>query len=321
MVLMTVLLIVQGCSDVIEDDVTITVGGWARDRVESSYTVPGDPDKKKKSYKYEVVIEDWDYDVEAFLMRAATGQLPTIYDVAYTDMERIKNSGYGTDITDYLEKGYTDFLDGRILELISKDGRIYAIPSQVYVMGMLFNAELFREAGLQRLDGSYVLPQTLDELVEIAKIIRDRTGASGFLLPVDGNTGGWVFSNIAWEFGVEFIIKDKEGNWKANFDTPECVKALQWVKELKWKHDILPENPFTNQEQSWALLASGQSAMLMDDPYRSINKIITDYGIQKDDIGVFTLPAGPEGRIALMGGALLCINNTATEEELSLIHI
>lgn len=303
-------LTLGGCSNVIDNDVSITVGGWANGRVESIGTNLGD-------YSYEIVIEDWDFDVEAFLMRAATGQLPTIYDVAFTEIERIKNSGYGTDVTDYLEETrYAEHLDPKIKDMLSKDGRIYAIPSQIYVMGMMFNAELFRNAGLQQRDGSYKFPRTLDELVETAKIIKEKTGASGFLIPVDGNTGGWIFTNIAWEYGVSFIIKDANGDWKSNFDTPECAEALQWVKDLKWEHDILPSNPFTNQEQSWALLASGQCAMFIDDPYRNINKMITKYGISKDNIGVFTLPAGPKGNIALMGGTLLGINNTATSEQL-----
>lgn len=309
--LLLAVLMLGGCSDAIDDKVSITVGGWAEGREETLEHSNSD------SEGYEVVVEDWEYDVEAFLMKAATGQLPTIYDAAFTDIERIKNSGYGTDVTNYLtENGYFDLMDNNVKELLSKDGRIYAIPSSVYVLGTLFNSKLYKNAGLQNEDGSYIFPKTLDELVETAKVIKDKTGAAGFLIPADGNTGGWIFTNIAWEFGVKFITADEQGYWMASFDTPECVEALQWVKDLKWTHDVLPSNPFTNQEQSLAMLASGQCAMLIDDPYSQINKTIKSYGVSKDDIGAFAMPAGPSGNIALMGGTILGINNTATEEQL-----
>lgn len=308
--LLTVLML-GGCTTVIDNDVSITVGGWAEGR---EYTVEH---SSSEADGYEVIVEDWDYDVEAFLMKAATGQLPTIYDAAFTDIERIKNSGYGTDVTDYLsENGYIEVMDSTVKNLLSKDDRIYAIPSSVYVLGMIFNAELFKKAGLQNEDGSYEFPKTLNELIETAKLIKEKTGAAGFLIPADGNTGGWIFTNIAWEFGVDFIASDEQGKWIATFDTPECVEALQWVKDLKWTHNVLPSNPFTNQAQSLVLVASGQCAMLIDDPYSQINKMIKNYGVSKDDIGAFTLPSGPKGRIALMGGTILGINNTTTDEQL-----
>lgn len=305
-----------GCSDTAKNNVSITVSDW----VLQDGTSDRDLNyfyEKYDSDKYNIVVNDWEYDVEAFLMRAAIGQLPTIYEAYFTDIERIKNSGYGTDITDYLaDKGYIDMLDDNVRELVSKDGRIYAIPAKGYVLGMIFNAELFEQAGLKEADGSYKFPKTMEELVTAAQVIKEKTGAAGFLIPADGNTGGWIFTNIAWENGVEFIKKDEQGLWKAAFDTPECAETLQWVKDLKWKYDILPANPFTNQKQSWALLAAGQCAMLIDHPGSAINHMIEDYGIDKDDVGAFTIPAGRKGNIALMGGNIFGINNSATDEQL-----
>ena len=309
--------ILSGCAASNGERVSISVSTWVDTKDDLEIKDPSYFYEKYGTDKYDVEINDWQYDVEAFMMKAAIGQLPTIYEAYFTDIERIKNSGYGTDITEYFTKnGYDELLNNQIRDLISKDGRIYAVPSKAYVLGMIFNAELFRKAGLQRADGSYEFPKTLDEVVGIAKRIKAATGVDGFLIPADGNTGGWIFTNIAWEFGVKFIEKDEAGKWKASFDTPECAEALQWIKDLKWEHDILPANPFTNQKQSLALLSAGQCAMLIDDPFGSINDMIADYGIKKENIGAFAMPAGKAGNVALMGGNIQSINNSATDEQL-----
>ena len=309
--------LLTSCSPQKKSGVSISVSNWVGTKDDLEIKDLSFFYEKYGTDKYNIEIDDWQYDVEAFMMKAATGQLPTIYEAYFTDIERIKNSGYGTDITDYFTRnGYAELLNDQIIDLISKDGRIYAVPSKAYVLGTVFNADIFRRAGLQRADGSYAIPGDLNELVETARIIKERTGVSGFLIQADGNTGGWIFTNIAWEFGVRFIDKDTNGRWIATFDTPECVEALQWIKDLKWKYDILPDNPFTNQKQSLALLAAGQCAMLIDDPLGSINEMIEDYGVKKDDIGAFAIPAGNTGKIALMGGNIQSINNSANDEQL-----
>ena len=34
-----------------------------------------------------------------------------------------------------------------------------------------------------------------------------------------------------FNFGVDFIEKDANGKWKANFNTPETVEALEYIKD------------------------------------------------------------------------------------------
>ena len=40
--------------------------------------------------------------------------------------------------------------------------------------------------------------------------------------------------------------KGDDGKWKATFNSPEAANALQYIKDLKWKYDVLPTNTLVN---------------------------------------------------------------------------
>ena len=53
------------------------------------------------------------------------------------------------DITDELKKqDVYDKINPNILDIISKDGRVYMYPTTAYVLGMGCNIDLMKEAGL-----------------------------------------------------------------------------------------------------------------------------------------------------------------------------
>ena len=77
--------------------------------------------------------------------------------------------------------------------------------------------------------------KTFEELIQTAKTIKEKTGQAGFAIPTSGTEGGWIFANLAWNFGVKFMDK-VDGKWKATFNTPEAVEAFQYLSDLKWKY-------------------------------------------------------------------------------------
>ncbi|MBQ7573620.1 MAG: ABC transporter substrate-binding protein [Clostridia bacterium] len=256
------------------------------------------------------------YATDTFLPKAMSGQLPTLYKTYYTEVEKIINSGYAADITDMMkEMGMADALYDNIRDVVEKDGRIYGIPQQLYVQGLMCNIALFKEAGLENADGTIQFPTTYEELANTAKIIKDKTGKAGFAIPTTTNQGGWHFMNIAWSFGVEFM-KQEEGKWKATFDTEECINALQYVKDLKWKYDVLPSNAFLAMGDLETQFSTDQLAMYFR-PADSTSTLISTYGISKDNIAYARVPEGSAGRFAQMGGTVYMISNSATPEQIS----
>lgn len=107
------------------------------------------------------------------------------------------------------------------LEMLSdENGRIYGLPRDGYVLGMHINVALFREAGLVDEEGLPIYPKTLQEVAEYGQIIREKTGKAGLVFPASETYGGWLFTNIAWNFGCvgenALEYQDEDGRWVCN---------------------------------------------------------------------------------------------------------
>lgn len=300
-----------------EGKVTFSVGEWPNENTPETLEL-WEKHKTEFDEKYpdvELVRDEWTYNMETFLPKAVSDTLPTLYPCHLTETKKIINNGYAADVTDVLkEMGWLEYMDEFQLELCEKDGRYYGVPQGVYYQGLACSVELFTEAGLVDENGVPKFPQTWDEVAEYASIIKQKTGKPGFVLPTLNNCGGWHFLNIAWSYGVDFMEQDKDGNWKATFDTQECADALQWVKDLKWKWDCIPDNTLINQQEMQKLFGTLQAGMYITsgpDIY-----LQQTYAMPKENWSFTKIPAGPKGRYAQVGGKTNMFAKNATAEQI-----
>lgn len=297
--------------------VTIKVSNWPKPDNEANIKVyEGYVAEMKSKYPY-ITIEgdEWGYDVNSFLPKAASGQLPTIYDTFFTEADKIINSGYCADITQGMTKyGYDKAINPEMLKLVTKESKLYGIPKDGYVLGLMYNVNLFKTAGLVDEKGIPKYPKTWDELAETAKILKDKTGKAGFFFPTKNNQGGWMFMNIAWSYGAEFE-KQVDGKWKAMFNSPEAVAALQYVKDLKWKHNVLTDNVLVEVGDMLNLFGTEQVGMaIAADSWPSL--IVQQIKCDRNMFALSKLPSGPKGDAAVLGGGLYMMSPDATPEQM-----
>ena len=225
------------------------------------------------------------------------------------------DTGYAKDITKWLEKyNYLNGMDEKISKNITRDGKYYLLPKEVYSVGLAVNMKYLEEAGYVEADGTPHQPATFEELAKMAGDIKQKTGKPGFILPTTGNAGGWRFTPVAWAYGVNFMEQDGDGNWKATFNTPECVAALQWIKDLKWKYDAIPENILIDNAKQRNSFGAGEAAMTFAEG--SSTSAFLAGGMQKDNLGFIQMPAGPVRHVTLIGGGYNVFNSNATDEQI-----
>ncbi len=310
-----------GCGDAGDKDeqgrTVITVGSWPDKEGVELDNMNARKDAFESANPDVAVIPDlWKFERRTFYAKAAGGQLPIVYGAGFTELPEIISSEYAADLSKVLsERGYDGMFNPKVLETISNDGKIYVIPEGVTIMGLMINTDLYQAAGLMEEDGTPKQPKDWYEVVDFAVKIKEATGKPGFVIPTDGNSGGWLFTALAWSFGVDFMEKDADGKWKATFNTPEAAEALQFVKDMKWKYDILPANTLINAEE-WRKIFGTENAGITfgagDYPANSVAK----YGIQPGSIGMIAMPRGPKQHVTLLAGNFSCINNTATEDQI-----
>ena len=310
-----------GCNKEVSDKdeqgrTVISIGGWP-DKEGTSLDAMEARKARFEEENTDVVIEPdlWKFDLSTFYAKAAGGQLPTVYNSHFTEAAQIMDTGYSADLTDALKaRGYEGMFNQQVLDLVSRDGKVYAFPASSYILGLAYNVDMFETAGLMEEDGTPKQPKDWFEVAEFAKKIKEATGKPGLVLPTAARSGGWIFTSIAWSFGVDFMEQDENGKWKATFNTPEMVEALEWFKSLKWEYDILPSNTLLTGDEWYKTFGIGGGAMTItagDYPGK-----VVKYGMIPEQIGMMGMPAGPKRHVTLMGGTLFCVENGATDDQI-----
>lgn len=321
MALIIVTAMITGCTQNAVNDkdeqgrTVISVGNWPATEGESLTKIT----KQKAEFEEEnpdmaIEPDTWGFDLQSFYSKAAGGQLPGVYYSNFTEIEKIATGGYYTDITDGLERaGYKDAFDSRLADLITYDGEIVTFPTDFYATGMSYNVDLFKKAGLVDENGVALQPKTWDELLEFAKIIKEKTGKYGFIVPTTNNYGGWLSTPLMWSYGVEFMKQNDDGSYTATFDSPEMVAALEWIRDLKWKHHVIGDEALVTPDDSRRQFALGNVGMMMNLPKY---KTLLNYEMPLEHIGAMAVPAGPKRHVTLIGGYCATVKNGATEDQI-----
>lgn len=107
------------------------------------------------------------------------------------------------------------------------DGASYAAPWYATPQVLIYNTAIFEEAGLDPTKP----PKTFDEMTEMARIIRERTGKYGIEPNILGH------EDLMLE-GVQLVSED---GMTATFNTPVAIEKLKWYQML-YNEDLMPRS-------------------------------------------------------------------------------
>jgi ABC-type glycerol-3-phosphate transport system substrate-binding protein len=258
---------------------------------------------------------DYAYSPDSFAALVAGNQVPTLFEVYLTDIGKTVDQGVGADLTSYYTaQGLDKVFNPNILAIASQDGKIYGIPRFAYAMGLGYNIPMLKAAGFD------APPSTWDELATMAqKLTKRDEGIAGFSFITDGsNATGWQFTTIAYTFGAkqaDLVARTADGAYTAGFADGAPVKALDYVKNLRWQYDVLPR-----ENLDWAKngegLATGRSAIVVmaGDQLTWIRTTFPD--VDMSQFGFAPLPAGPDGKsVSLVGGNIAMVSAAASDDE------
>ncbi|MCL1814164.1 MAG: extracellular solute-binding protein [Treponema sp.] len=265
----------------------------------------------------ELVPAHYFYALETVIPMAEAGRLPTIFEPWFTEPEKLISNGFVKDVTDEVRAlGWENKMNPTVRDMMTRNGRIYGVPRDAYALGIHLNVDLFRKAGLVDANGVPQYPKTWEELARTAQTIKQKTGADGLCLLAKDNAGGWHFTNIAWGFGANFIVK-QGGKWVAQVNSPEAIAALQYVKDLKWTYDVLTADP-TNEDwgTGWQAIGTGRAAMYIG-ANDGVNMSTEVNGLPVRDLALIPVPAGPRGQFSLGGGTIYMFPSNATSEQVT----
>ncbi|NLN18986.1 MAG: sugar ABC transporter substrate-binding protein [Firmicutes bacterium] len=243
-----------------------------------------DFEKANPDIRIELEIKPYRDVAQQTLVRVAGGTPPDVIDLHPSNLYSFCRQGIFLDITDrvHRELDVSDFFPA-VLESVSLNGRIYAMPQRISTYVLFFNTDLFDEAGLQYpskdwQDASW----NWDAFYEAGKRLRRDIDGDG---KVDVY-GSWTDTRVEQKF-LPFMFQAGAELFDEEYTTFRLVEE-PGLRAIRFVQQALVEEIIINSTTPWY---QGRCGMGVDIPPSMI-----DFGSQATfGFDVAALPQGPAG--------------------------
>ncbi|MFI5863868.1 ABC transporter substrate-binding protein [Streptomyces sp. NPDC051546] len=259
--------------------------------------------------KIKIDAREGQMDPKTFAAKLAGGQLEDVYYVYFTDPAGLIQRKQGADITPYLaDVPYLSDIRPELQKVFKdKAGKTYGLPTGNYSMGLVYNRELFRKAGLD----PDKPPTTWEEVRAAAKKISELgEDTVGYADYSKNNQGGWHLTSWLYSMGGE-VATEQNGTWKAAFDSDAGRKALQTLHDMRWTDRSMGTRQLLEIGDVQKMMGSGKLGMYMAGP-DNIPTIVKQFERKYEEFGLAALP----GTATLGGGDGFMFNPKATPEKI-----
>lgn len=292
--------------------VTITVNGLPPETDEALRKTFLDDVKAFEDANPDIKIDarEGTMDAQTFPARLAGGQLEDVFHVWFTTPADLIAKRQVADLTPYLDE-FPAFKQLRpdLLKIFSgPDGKVYGIPTEQYTLGLVYNRELFKRAGLD----PDKPPSSWAEVREAAKKIAALgDGTVGYGEYSKNNTGGWHFTAEMYSRGGDVAVKEGD-TWKAAFNNATGKALLQDLYNMRWVDNSMGEKQLLEWVDLVQMMASGKLGMNVGAP-DTIISMVNQFDGKVEQYGLAPIPGG---QATLAGGVGYMINAKATPEKI-----
>ncbi|GAA2541323.1 extracellular solute-binding protein [Winogradskya consettensis] len=235
-------------------------------------------------------------DPQTFPAKLAGGQLEDVFYTYFTDPANLIAKRQVSDISKYTKDfPITSQLKPEVLRVFQDDkGATYGLPYKNYSMGLLYNRDLFKQAGL---DPDNPPKTWADVRTAAQKITALGNGVTGYGDYSKSNTGGWHFTTEIYSLGGEVAVNDG-GTWKAAFNSPQGKQVLQQLKDMRWTDNSMGQKQLLEWADLLNQMGSGKLGMYLATA-DNIPTIVNQYKGKYETYGLGPIP---DGKGTLGGG-------------------
>ena len=233
------------------------------------------------------------------LMAIAADIAPSVLYVNFRKSDSYIRQGFLLPLDEYVEQlpesELSEMVYPSIRPVIRRKGsdsqeHWWAMPYGNYVIALYYRKDLFHEAGLDP-DRP---PKNWDELVSYARQLTNPDKAIYGIGFGGGPTASWNFYSFLLSTGARAVTQGSDGEWRATFDSPEAVDAVQIYTKLlqePFKKDgrTIPAAAIRDIDV-YMLWEQGKIGMFQN--YLG-DRLIA--GVNPELIGIAPVPAGPTG--------------------------
>lgn len=196
---------------------------------------------------------------------------------------------------EFASLGYLQALDGtRALDKpedflpvpaasVKFDGKTYAVPQVTDSLALLYNKDLLKKAGHDQ------PPTTMDELKQVALDVKQKAGADGFGVNVQG------YFLLPFIYGEGGDLLDVAGK-KVTVDSPQAQAAVGRVQDLVKSGAAAKPTIQDSYANVQTAFKDGKVAMIFNGPWSVADDLTGKAFKDKENLGVATVPTGGSGK-------------------------
>lgn len=231
---------------------------------------------------------------EILMSSVAAGMAPDVYGQFSSERESAYTKYQALQALDSM-KGFTEVLNERVperfrKEYTRKDGHIYIFPYNASPVMLVYNKELFKEAGLVDKNGEPVPPSTWDEFKEAAKkLTKDTDG--------DGRTDQWgtwfgLGRRAAWRHldYLPLYLSNSGGKPMYAEDGTPLFNSKEGIETLEFMLEIYKKGWTPRIAEGYAAFPKGNIGMILAGGW-----LVGDLRQANFDYGIAPVPA-PAGK-------------------------
>ena len=261
-----------------------------------------------------IEVQRMGYDdyIQTIQTKFASGDAPDIYLIETAYIPLYVENGYTADLTgaDFFSQ-----FNEKDLEMLSQDGKVYAVPYNSGTMCVTYNKDVFADAGITE------IPKTLDDFYQVC----DKLKEAGIIPLANGYQESWcVMADLQGDYISDVLMNDNDAIKRLVSREDRFTESDAWrgvFERLGQRYQYIEDDAFgTDWNTACTLIANGDAAMTVNGNWASNNiKAMND----SVDLGVFALPTTndasktkltiqpPTGGYAVNGG---CVNKEAAME-------
>lgn len=261
------------------------------------------------------VYTDYNQDYDKALM---AGNAPDAFDMfSYTAIPtRIKN-GTIADISDLVsdwDMKKEDKVINTFDDVISKDGKWYAIPRHAYTSALYVNKKAISDGG----ENPENLPKKWDEFDTYCQKITDKS-VPRFGYEIMGmDFCAWAFTPWVWSAGGEMVEPAENGKWRITFTDDAGVDAACYLNRLVNQSKVTQTNILCDLSDTDDDMMSGRSCFAWGTVANVEAEKVKQYGLSTTDFTQMCMPVKDSSitNPALAGGEVITFNPKCDKETL-----
>ncbi len=238
----------------------------------------------------EVQATGWDEYWTKLEASATSNSMPDIFWMHSNQLFKYADNGILADCSEIVDPA--SFSEISVENVRGSDGKLYGVPKDKDIIGLLYNKELFDKAGVAYPDDTW----TWNDLEAASAQIYESTGKYGYMAYSHDQIGYW---NFVYQNGGQILNDDCT---KAEYTEPATSDAIKYYVGLQ-ENDWCPtQEQFANTGAS-EMFFSGEGAMFFAGNWDLVNLCATYPDMNgKWDVAVLPKcpnPASGEGRASI----------------------